>query len=68
PAQRHALEDRAILAARHQTYLEARERHPARWSRGTRDWTPIGAVTLNPERDAAICGHGHAEDIKRLVA
>lgn len=68
PAQRHALEDRAILAARNQTYLQARERHPARWSGATRDWTPIGAVTLNPERDAAIGDHEHAKAIKRLVA
>ena len=68
PSQRHALEDRAILAARHQTYLQARERNPARWSRETRDWTPIGAVTLNPERDAVVRDHVHAEDIGRLVA
>ncbi|AVR87154.1 Mobile element protein [Thauera aromatica K172] len=68
PAQRHALEDRAILAARHQTYLQARERHPARWSRGTRDWTPIGAVTLNPEREAVVRNHVHAEDIGPLAA
>ena len=66
PAQRHALEDRAILQVRHETYLKARERNPARWSRGTRDWSPIEAVTLNPERDAAI--HIHAEDIKQLAA
>jgi len=68
PAQRHALEDRTILAARHQTYLQARERHPARWSRGTRDWTPVGAVTLNPERDALVRDYVHAEDIGPLVA
>ncbi|MBT0964249.1 IS3 family transposase, partial [Denitromonas iodatirespirans] len=36
PAQRHAGEDRNILAARHQTYLHARERNPRRWSRHTR--------------------------------
>ena len=68
PAQRHALEDQAILAARHQTYLEARERNPARWSGRTRDWSPIGPVTLNPERDAVIRNHVNAEDIKRLLA
>jgi putative transposase len=68
PTQRHALEDRTILAARHQTYLQARERHPARWSRGTRDWTPVGAVTLNPERDALVRDYVHAEDIGPLVA
>jgi putative transposase len=57
PAQRHTGQDTAILAARHQIYLEARERHPARWSRNTRNWSPVGPVTLNPERDAAIQGH-----------
>jgi len=30
PVQRHAGEDVAILAARHQTYLQARARHSAR--------------------------------------
>jgi len=54
PAQRHAGEDQAILAARHALYTKARERNPARWSRTTRNWSPIGAVTLNPERDSVI--------------
>ena len=54
PAQRHAGQDHAILAQRHQLYLLARERNPQRWSRNTRNWTPIGAVTLNPERDAVV--------------
>ena len=30
---------------------------PARWSRNTRNWSPIGAVTLNPERDAVVSEH-----------
>lgn len=54
PAQRHAGQDRAILAARHDLYLKAREQNPARWSGNTRNWTPIGTVTLNPERDSVI--------------
>ena len=54
PAQRHAGEDHAILAARHALYTAARERNPARWSRHTRNWSPIAAVTLNPERDAVV--------------
>jgi hypothetical protein len=54
PAQRHAGEDQAILAARHALYTEARERNPARWSGNTRNWSPIGAVTLNPERDSVV--------------
>ena len=54
PAQRHAGDDHAILAARHDLYLRARELNPARWSGATRNWAPIGAVTLNPERDSVI--------------
>lgn len=54
PAQRHADEDHAILAARHALYQRARAANPARWSRHTRDWSPIAAVTLNPERDHVI--------------
>ena len=54
PAQRHAGEDHAILAARHALYLQARARNPARWSRHTRNWTPIAAVTLNPEKDSVV--------------
>jgi putative transposase len=54
PAQRHAGEDRQILAKRHALYLQARERNPARWSRHTRNWEPIEAVALNPERDVVV--------------
>ena len=54
PQQRHAGEDRAILDARHTLYEQARQRHPARWSGRTRNWSHIGVVTLNPERDSAV--------------
>ena len=54
PAQRHAGHDGAILAARHELYCRARERNPRRWSGNTRDWTPFGVVTLNPERDSIV--------------
>jgi putative transposase len=54
PAQRHAGQDGPLLAARHALCQRARERNPRRWSGRTRDWTPIGAVTLNPERDSAV--------------
>jgi hypothetical protein len=46
--------DQAILAARHALYVQAQQRNPARWSGKTRDWSHIGVVTLNPERDAVI--------------
>ena len=68
PAQRHAGDDHAILAARHDLYLQARERNPARWSGNTRNWSPIGAVTLNPERDCIIKSHSVANDTQSLVA
>src|SRR4051794_30570448 len=51
PAQRHAGQDRPVLTARHELYQRARQSNPRRWSGGTRDWTPVAAVTLNPERD-----------------
>jgi putative transposase len=54
PQQRHAGDDQAILAARHVLYTQARAAHPARWSGKTRDWSHVGAVTLNPERDAVV--------------
>jgi hypothetical protein len=54
PAQRRAGDDHVLLAARHALYAKARASNPARWSRHTRNWTPVGAVTLNPERDSVV--------------
>jgi putative transposase len=54
PAQRHAGGDSPVLTARHALYQQAREANPRRWSGPTRNWTPIGAVTLNPERDSVV--------------
>ena len=54
PAQRHAGQDGPVLAARHTVYQDARQRNPQRWSGSTRNWTPIGVVTLNPERDTVV--------------
>lgn len=52
PAQRHAGEDEAILAKRHELYRKARHAHPRRWSGDTRNWNPVTVVTLNPERES----------------
>ena len=68
PAQRHAGDDHAILDARHALYSRARELHPARWSGRTRNWSPIGAVTLNPERDSIVRSLSTAPDIQPLAA
>jgi hypothetical protein len=35
-------------------YRDAREKNPLRWSGETRNWAPIGAVTLNPEKDDVV--------------
>lgn len=59
PSERHDGRERHILAQRHRVYLDARRRRPDRWSRHTRNWTPIETVRLNPE-------HGHAD--RRLAA
>ena len=48
PAERHAGQDRALLAARHGLYEAARASNPRRWSGPTRDWTPIGACDPEP--------------------
>ena len=68
PAQRHAGDDHAILKARHALYTQARALNPARWSRHTRDWSAVGVVTLNPERDCVVKAHTNAIDKQPLAA
>ncbi len=68
PAQRHAGQDKAILAARHALYQQARERNPIRWTTRTRNWQPIGAVTLNPERDAVVAAEQKDANEMKMVA
>jgi hypothetical protein len=58
----------AILAARHALYCQARQRNPRRWSGLTRNWTPVGAVTLNPEREAVVGAHSASVDKRPLAA
>ena len=53
PAQRHRGDERSILANRSAVYQAAKQRNPERWSRGTRNWAPVGAVWLNPENEGA---------------
>ncbi len=42
-----------LLAKRHAVYAEAKTATPRRWTGNTRNWTPIGDVTLNPRKDQA---------------
>ncbi len=50
PQQRHSDRDKESLAQRSDVYEQAKAARPERWSGSTRNWTPIGAVALNPER------------------
>lgn len=51
PNERHFGDERRILNRRHQLYQQAQHANPERWSRGTRQWRPVGAVVLNPEQE-----------------
>ena len=68
PQQRHAGEDQAILAARHELYSRARHLNPARWTGNTRDWSHVGVVTLNPERDSVVNMTAAAQDTQQKAA
>jgi putative transposase len=48
PADRHARKERPILSKRHDVYRAAQQRTPRRWTGSTRNWSPVGAVYLNP--------------------
>jgi transposase InsO family protein len=48
PEVKHAGGDVALLAGRQRVYEQARARRPDRWSRSTRNWSPVEEVVLNP--------------------
>jgi putative transposase len=50
PKDRHERRDAQLLTARHELYQRERNRNPRRWTGDTRNWQPIGAVTLNPAK------------------
>lgn len=50
PSQRHDGLDIDILVKRKQTYDQAKETHPARWSGQVRNWKRENAVFLNPAK------------------
>ena len=51
PNTRHAGQDQTVLAARAGLWAKARAAKPERWSGKPRNWTPVGDVWLNPDRD-----------------
>jgi putative transposase len=40
-----------ILKGRKEVYEKAKQKHPERWSRSTRDWSAHESVALNPMRE-----------------
>lgn len=50
PAERHAGIDGEILRQRKEVLEAAKSRNPLRWSKGVQNCTPIGSVTLNPDK------------------
>jgi transposase InsO family protein len=48
PATRHSGRECPVLANRHDVYTAAKRRTPRRWTCSTRNWSPVGAVYLNP--------------------
>ncbi len=49
---RHRGEDKAILKKRHTVYELAKSKMSVRWSGKIRNWSPVGAVALSPEKEA----------------
>ena len=50
PEERHEGREQEIFAHRQALYTEAKRQHPERWSGPIRNWTPVGAVWLNPDK------------------
>ena len=49
PTQRHAGQDKDLLAGRAAVYAMARQTHPQRWSKQCRNWHRVVQVHLNPD-------------------
>lgn len=61
PDERHFGLEAEVLAHRHALYQRAKQRHPQRWTRHTRNWTPVGPVRLNPSANITPVQHAVAK-------
>jgi len=57
PYQRHYRLDQVIMEKRKKVYEQAKQRHPERWSKNTRDWSLPDYVTLNPMNEEELIEH-----------
>ena len=53
PDQKHSGAEREILRNREEVYRKAQQKNPSRWSRHTRNCSPIETVVLNPANRSA---------------
>jgi putative transposase len=68
PRSRHESLDVQILQNRHIVYQYAKQQNPFRWSRATRNWSPITEVRLNPLKKDGT-SHNKQEQVgARLLA
>ncbi|WP_422398599.1 IS3 family transposase [Vibrio breoganii] len=51
PEQKHEGQDTALLKQRDEVYKLAQLNKPERWSKETRNWSPVTEVELNPENE-----------------
>ena len=51
PASKHCGADEGILKKRHLVYQLAKAKNPNRWAKGTRNWSKIEKVELNPRKN-----------------
>lgn len=58
PTSKHEGLDVGILSARARLYEEAKTKHPARWSKDTRNWKPTTEVYLNPTKQMRDASKG----------
>ena len=54
PDERHFGLEHRVLSRRQSVYERARRARPERWSRSSRNWTPVGGVVLNPQRTPTV--------------
>ena len=67
PHQRHTRVDEGIMEGRHSIYLQAKERHPERWSGKTRNWRLPHVVALNANRKKRMAQTREQRELEAIV-
>ncbi len=51
PEERHTVVYIDVLKNRSEVYELAKQKHPERWAKSTRNWNPLESVALNPVKE-----------------